>query len=45
MATTFRQLDRQLQELQKLQPVLAGMKPNPAKPKPQTSKPANPDDK
>jgi hypothetical protein len=34
MAATFRQLDRQLQELQKLQPVLAGVKPNPVKPKP-----------
>jgi hypothetical protein len=30
MTTTFQQLDRQLKEFQKLQPVLAGMKPNPA---------------
>ncbi|MFL5482306.1 MAG: hypothetical protein ACJ8AK_08930 [Gemmatimonadaceae bacterium] len=40
MATTFRQLDRQLKELQKLQPVLAGVKPNPV-----TTKPDNPKEK
>ena len=45
MATTFRQLNQQLQDLQKLQPVLAGTKPNTAKPKPQSSKPDNPEDR
>lgn len=34
MATTFRQLDRQLQELQKVQPALADVKPNPTTRKP-----------
>ena len=38
MATTFRQLDQQLKELQKLQPVLAGVKPNPATTKPDRTK-------
>lgn len=40
MAATFQQLDRQLKELQKLQPVLAGVKPPPA-----TTKPGNTKDK
>lgn len=40
MAATFQQLDRQLKELQKLQPVLAGVKPQPA-----TTKSGNTKDK
>lgn len=38
MTATFQQLDRQLKELQKLQPVLAGVKPNPATTKPGDTK-------
>jgi hypothetical protein len=34
MAASFQQLQRQLQELQKLQPVLSGIKPSPTKKKP-----------
>jgi hypothetical protein len=37
MAASFQQLQRQLQELQKLQPVLAGVKPSPTKTKPENA--------
>ncbi len=37
MSASFQQLQRQLQELQKLQPVLSGLKPNPVKAKPNNS--------
>ena len=38
MSTTFQQLNQQLKDLQKLQPVLADVKPNPATTKPDNSR-------